>query len=71
MALKIVDDDSATLGLPHEEKGWIPAGHTDMTKFDNIGDVGFKRVHHAIRCLVEDGLETREAAKVAADKSCT
>ncbi|KAE9380746.1 hypothetical protein N431DRAFT_552847 [Stipitochalara longipes BDJ] len=67
---KIVDDDSATLGLPHEEKGWIPASHTDMTKFDDVGDVGFKRVNHAIRCLVEDGLETREAAKAAADKSC-
>jgi hypothetical protein len=70
MALQIVDDDSATLGFPHEEKGWIPADHIGMTKFDDSQDVGFRRVLHAIRCLVDDGLEVREAAEVTASNSC-
>ncbi|MCJ1457769.1 hypothetical protein MMC28_008138 [Mycoblastus sanguinarius] len=59
---KIVDDDSATLGFPHEQKGWIPANHENMIKFNNVQDIGYKRISFAISTLVEDGLLARQAA---------
>ncbi|KAL8723059.1 MAG: hypothetical protein Q9181_007363, partial [Wetmoreana brouardii] len=40
----VVDADSAKIGDGHEEVGSIPANHRKMTKFINLGDVGFKRV---------------------------
>ena len=52
---QIVDDDSASLGFPHERKLWIPADHTDMVKFDDRKLVGYKRITGAIIELVENG----------------
>jgi hypothetical protein len=64
---QVVDDDSASLGFPQEEKGWIPANHIDMVKYDSENDTGFKRVAHSIASLVEDGLRQKESAASAAE----
>jgi len=56
-----VDDDSATLGFPHEQKGWVPANHENMIKFSNAQDIGYKRVSYAISTMVSDGLAARQA----------
>lgn len=53
---KIVDDDSATLGLPCERKQWIPANHSDMCKFKSETDHGYERVSGGIIDLVEDAV---------------
>lgn len=63
---KIVDDDSATLGLPCERKQWIPANHSDMCKFKSESDHGYERVSGGIMDLVEDAVEAvgkKEAEK--------
>jgi hypothetical protein len=52
--LKIVDDDSASLGCANERKMWIPANHSDMCKFKDRKEIGYKRVAGALRNLVED-----------------
>lgn len=57
---QIVDDDSASLGFPQEEKGWIDANHSNMVKFDSLQDAGFKRVAFGITSLIDDGLEARQ-----------
>ncbi|KAL6713646.1 hypothetical protein ACLMJK_009111 [Lecanora helva] len=54
---KIVDDDSATLGLACERKQWIPANHSDMCKFKNRTDHGYIRVAGGISDLVEDAID--------------
>lgn len=63
---KIVDDDSATLGLPRERKQWIPANHSDMCKFKSETHHGYERVSGGIIDLVEDAVEVigmKEAEK--------
>jgi hypothetical protein len=55
--LKIVDDDSASLGYPNEIKETIPANHSDMCKFENAEEVGYMRVSGAIGYLVEDACQ--------------
>ncbi|KAL8962363.1 MAG: hypothetical protein Q9193_001220 [Seirophora villosa] len=45
----VVDADSAKIGDGHEEVGSIPANHSRMTKFDDSGDIGFKRVTAQLR----------------------
>jgi hypothetical protein len=52
--LKIVDDDSASLGCANERKWWIPANHSDMCKFKDRKEIGYKRVAGALKNLVED-----------------
>jgi hypothetical protein len=54
MTKQIVDDDSASLGLPHERKVRIPANHSDMIKFHDKEDLGFVRLAGAISEIVED-----------------
>lgn len=58
---QIVDDDSATLGFPHEQKQWIPANHENMVKFSNETEVGYKRVSFAITSLVADSLQRKQS----------
>jgi hypothetical protein len=52
--MKIVDDDSASLGCANERKWWIPANHSDMCKFKDRKEIGYKRVTGALKNLVED-----------------
>lgn len=59
MAKQIVDDDSASLGLPHERRLWLPANHSDMIKYHDRNDVSFVRVAGAISEIVEDLPESR------------
>jgi hypothetical protein len=54
MAKQIVDDDSASLGLPHERRLWLPANHSNMIKYHDRNDVSFVRVAGAISEIVED-----------------
>ena len=56
-----MDDDSATLGFPHEQKSWVPANHENMVKFSNAQDIGYKRVSYAISTMLADGLVARQA----------
>ncbi len=56
LAVKIVDDDSATLGHPHEVKQWLPANHVDMCGFDDRNCVAYRRVCGAIVELIDDTL---------------
>ena len=60
---QIVDDDSATLGFPHEQKLWIPANHENMTKFSVDTEVGYKRVSFAIVSLVRSDLQKTQAGR--------
>jgi hypothetical protein len=54
--MKIVDDDSATIGHPNEIKQWLPADHLSMCKFDDRASVAYRRVAGAIRESIEDAL---------------
>ncbi|KAG8529051.1 uncharacterized protein KY384_005686 [Bacidia gigantensis] len=56
---KIVDDDSASLGLACERKQWIPANHSEMCKFKSASELGYERVAGGIAELIEDAMETR------------
>lgn len=60
----MVESDSAKIGDGHEEVGSIPANHSDMTKFENAADVGFKRVVAQLRRWVEE-LRPREDVSTA------
>ncbi|KAE9364277.1 hypothetical protein N431DRAFT_355121, partial [Stipitochalara longipes BDJ] len=51
---KIVDDDSASLGCANERKWWIPANHSEMCKFKDRKETGYRRVAGALKNLVED-----------------
>lgn len=55
LCLKVVDDDSASLGCANERKWWIPANHSDMCKFKEIG---YRRVPGALSNLVQDASQT-------------
>ncbi len=55
-AAQIFDDDSATIGNPHEIKQWLPADHLNMCKFDARASVAYKRVSGAIVESIEDAL---------------
>ncbi|KAI9824247.1 MAG: hypothetical protein M1832_002054 [Thelocarpon impressellum] len=50
---KIVDDDSATLGAANERQRTIPADHVGMVRFDDVGNVGFKRTVGALSEIIE------------------
>ena len=54
IARQIVDDDSASLGFPHERKIWLPANHSDMIKYHDREDVSFRRIASAISEIVKD-----------------
>lgn len=65
--LQVVDDDSATLGLPCERKQWIAANHSDMCKFKSSSDHGYERVAGGIIDLVEDAVEAAARNNVPVD----
>ncbi|KAL8834004.1 MAG: hypothetical protein Q9170_003978 [Blastenia crenularia] len=50
----VVDPDSAKIGHAKEECGIIPADHRNMTKFDRLDNVGFRRVSAQLRRWDED-----------------
>jgi len=50
----VVQPDSAKIGDGREESGSIPASHSDMTKFESLSDVGFKRVVAQLQRWVEE-----------------
>ena len=54
---QIVDDDSATLGFPHERKQWILANHSNICKFRTKDDIGYERVAGALWELIEDSFK--------------
>jgi hypothetical protein len=58
--LKIVDDDSASLGFPHERRQQLPGKHSDMIKFEKANEVGYKRMSGAIVELVEEGIKAAQ-----------
>ena len=60
---QIVDDQSANLGFPHEEKSWIPANHENMVKFASAQTIGYERVSYAISTIVEDGVARAQLAR--------
>jgi hypothetical protein len=60
----VVQPDSAKIGDGHEEVGSIPASHSDMTKFESLSDVGFKRVVAQLRRWVQE-LRSREDISAA------
>ena len=45
---KIVDQDTATLGVKNEDVIYIPANHSDMCKFGDSQDLGYQRISNAI-----------------------
>ncbi|KAH0556941.1 hypothetical protein GP486_005272 [Trichoglossum hirsutum] len=51
---KIVDDESASLGYPHERRQYIHANHGGMVKFGSSNETGFERIAGAISELVDD-----------------
>jgi len=53
-SLQIVNGDSAKIGDGREEIGSIPADHSNMTKFGDASDIGFKRVSAQLRRWVEE-----------------
>lgn len=58
--LKIVDDDSASLGFPHERRQQLPGKHSDMIKFEKASELGHKRMSGAIVELVEEGIKAAQ-----------
>lgn len=51
---KIVDKETATLGVKNEDIIHIPANHSDMCKFASDTDIGYERISDALLQLVED-----------------
>ncbi len=51
---KIVDKETATLGVKNEDIIHIPANHSDMCKFASETDIGYERISDALLQLVED-----------------
>lgn len=47
--MKVVESDSAKIGDRNEELGSIPSNHSNMTKFQNSNDIGFRRVSSHLR----------------------
>lgn len=52
--MKVVEPDSAKIGDRNEELGSIPSNHSNMTKFQNSNDIGFKRVSSHLRRWVKE-----------------
>jgi hypothetical protein len=50
-----VDNDSASLGFPHEHTQILPGNHSDMIKFSSRDDSGYERISGAILDIVEAG----------------
>ena len=49
-----MDSDSAKLGDGKEELGSIPSDHSNMTKFESSGDIGFRWISsHLLRWVEE------------------
>jgi hypothetical protein len=51
--MQVVNANSAKIGDGKEEVGSIPANHSNMTKFEGLNDVGFKRVSAQLRRWLE------------------
>ena len=51
---KVVDDESARLDCANERQWWIPANHSEMCKFKDRKEPGYRWVAGALKNLVED-----------------
>jgi ankyrin repeat protein len=64
---KIVDKETATLGVKNEDIIHIPANHSDMCKFASDTDIGYQRISDALLQLVEDMTAEVEQSKKVPD----